>query len=56
MAERYGDGDHARVLTKLGPRTGKGCPWSKTAVGWARKNHGIEGCTETRVDPDVLSM
>jgi len=56
MAERYGDGDIARVLTKLGRKTGKGKPWSKTAVRSARKNHAIEGRAETLVDPDVLSL
>jgi len=56
MAERYGDGDIARVLTKLGRRAGKGRPGSRTAVRTARNHHGIKGRVEPRVDADVLSM
>lgn len=56
MAPRYGDGDIARVLAKLGRSTGKGYPWSRTSVRSARNNHEIEGRAETRVDPDVLSL
>lgn len=56
MAPRYGDDAIARVLNKLGRRTGKGKPWHVTAVKTARRNHGIEGCAQSIVDPDVLSL
>lgn len=42
MAVRYGDDDIARVLNKLGRRTGKGMAWSEVGVKTARRNHGIE--------------
>ena len=56
MAARYGDDAIARVLNKLGRRTGKGKPWSQLAVHTARRNHGIEGRTSSLVDPNVLSL
>jgi hypothetical protein len=43
MAERYGDGDIAAVLNRLGRRTGKGRRWSQIAVKTARRDHGIAG-------------
>src|SRR5206468_4632590 len=56
MAVRYGDADIARVLNKLGRTTGKGKPWSDTAVKTARHNHGINGRSHTLVDPEVLTL
>jgi len=56
MAPRYGDDAIARVLNKLGRRTGKGKPWSQLAVKTARRNHGIEGHTHSLVDPQVLTL
>lgn len=56
MAPRYGDDAIARVLNKLGRRTGKGKPWSQLAVKTARRNHGIEGHAHSLVDADVLSL
>ncbi|MCC6850227.1 MAG: recombinase family protein [Deltaproteobacteria bacterium] len=56
MASRYGDTDIARVLNKLGRRTGKGKPWSALAVKTARRNHTIEGRRETIVDPELLTL
>jgi DNA invertase Pin-like site-specific DNA recombinase len=56
MAARYGDDAIARVLNKLGRRTGKGKPWSQTAVKTARRNHGIDGCVHSLVDEDVLTL
>ena len=43
MAVRYGDGDIARVLNKLGGRTGKGMAWSEIGVKTARRNYDIAG-------------
>jgi hypothetical protein len=56
MAPRYGDDAIARVLNKLGRRTGKDKPWSETAVKTARRNHGIDGCARSLVDPEVLTL
>jgi hypothetical protein len=56
MAARYGDNAIARVLNKLGRRTGKGKPWSQTAVKTARRNHDIDGCVHSLVDADVLTL
>lgn len=56
MAPRYGDDAIARVLNKLGRRTGKGKPWSQFAVHTARRNHGIDGRASSLVDPNVLSL
>jgi len=56
MAPRYGDADIARVLNKLGRSTGKGKPWSYIAVKTARRNHAIEGRTQTLADPELLTL
>jgi DNA invertase Pin-like site-specific DNA recombinase len=56
MATRYGDGDIARVLNKLGRTTGKGHSWSQQSVKSARRNHGIEGRARTVDDPEVLTL
>jgi hypothetical protein len=56
MAPSYGDDAIARVLNKLGRRTGKGHPWSQLAVKTARSKHGIDGHTRSVVDPDVLTL
>lgn len=56
MAPRYGDADIARVLNKLGRRTGKGKPWSDLAVKTARRNHAIDGRSETLADPELLTL
>ena len=56
MAVRYGDADIARVLNKLGRRTGKGKPWSDVAVKTARRNHAIEGRAHTLEDPELLTL
>jgi hypothetical protein len=56
MAPRYDDADIARVLNKLGRRTGKGKPWSHVAVKTARRNHAIEGRSQTLADPELLTL
>jgi hypothetical protein len=56
MAERYGDDEIARVLNKLGRRTGKGKRWSEERVATARRNHGIAGQRRATPDPDILSL
>jgi hypothetical protein len=56
MAPRHGDADIARVLNKLGRKTGKGKPWSTIAVQSARRNHAIEGRGHALPDPEVLTL
>jgi DNA invertase Pin-like site-specific DNA recombinase len=56
MAVRYGDDAIARVLNKLGRRTGKGLAWSEIGVKTARRNHGIDGRARTVDDPNVLTF
>src|SRR2546425_1034685 len=43
MADRYADGEIARVLNKMNRRTGKGLPWSQSRVADVRRKHGIAG-------------
>lgn len=56
MAQRYPDKDIARVLNKLGRRTGKDNPWSEQAIKSARRNHGIAGQTSTVEDGEILTF
>ena len=56
MAARYGDDAIARVLNKLGRRTGKGMAWSQLGVKTARRNHGIAGHVRTVEDPEVFTF
>ena len=56
MAARYGDDDIARVLNKLGRRTGKGMAWSQVGVKTARRLYDIAGQVRTVEDPEVLTF
>lgn len=56
MAQRYGDKDIARVLSKLGRRTGKDKPWSEVSVKAARRANDIAGHTRTIEDSDILTF
>jgi len=56
MAVRYEDGEIARVLNKLGRRTGKDKRWSKTRVATARRNHSIPSRDPAAHDPEILSL
>ncbi len=56
LAPRYGDGEIARVLTRLGRRTGKGNRWNQQRVKDARKRASIAGRSRTIVDPEVLTL
>jgi hypothetical protein len=56
MAAHYGDDDIARVLNKLGRRTGKGMAWSQVGVKTARRLYGIAGHVRTVEDPEVLTF
>ncbi len=56
MAIRYGDGDIARVLNKLGRRTGKDKRWSQVSVRTARQQYAIPGQKRTKADPEILTL
>jgi DNA invertase Pin-like site-specific DNA recombinase len=56
MAIRYGDAEIARVLTKLGRRTATGKRWNAFRVQAARKRYTIRGQSQTRADPEVLTL
>ncbi len=56
MAARYGDDDIARVLNRLGRRTGMGKRWSMERVARVRRQHSIAGRSRTQPDPEVLTM
>jgi DNA invertase Pin-like site-specific DNA recombinase len=56
LAPRYGDNVIAGVLKRLGRQTGKGKPWTQTAVKSARHNHKIEGQRRSLVDPEMLTL
>ena len=43
MADRYDDGEIARVLNKLNRRTGKDLSWNQSRVADVRRKHGIVG-------------
>ncbi len=47
MACRYRDDEIARVLSKLGRRTGKGNRWSQSRVAFVRKKYAIDPPDET---------
>ncbi|MEN8184628.1 MAG: recombinase family protein [Myxococcota bacterium] len=56
MAVRYGDDEIARVLNKLGRRTGKGKRWTEDRVQTARRNHSISGQRRRQPDPEILTL
>jgi DNA invertase Pin-like site-specific DNA recombinase len=56
MAVRYGDDEIARVLNKLGRRTGKDKRWNEQRVHTARRNHSITGQRRRKPDSEILSL
>ncbi|MFQ5668619.1 MAG: recombinase family protein [Candidatus Binatia bacterium] len=56
MAVRYGDDEIARVLSKLGRRTGKGNRWTRARVASIRRKHAIASPDESALDADVLTL
>jgi hypothetical protein len=56
MARRYGDDEIARVLSKLGRRTGKGNRWSQSRVAYVRKKYGIDPPDDTVRDNNILTL
>jgi hypothetical protein len=56
MARRYGDDEIARVLSKLGRRTGKGNRWSQQRVATVRRKYDIAAPIAAELDPDILNL
>ena len=56
MGVRYGDDEIARVLNKLGRKTGKGKRWSQQRVKTIRYRRSIPGQKRTKTDPDILTL
>jgi DNA invertase Pin-like site-specific DNA recombinase len=56
MAVRYRDDEIARVLSKLGRRTGKGNRWTQSRVATVRRKHGIAAPDRALLDPDILTL
>lgn len=55
MAIRYDDAEIAKVLSKLGRKTGKGKRWTKSSVGTARRKLKIKASSKILND-DILNM
>jgi hypothetical protein len=56
MAPRYGDDDIARVLNRLGRRTGMDQRWSMQRVARVRRERAIAGRARTQPDPELLTL
>ena len=56
MAIRYRDDEIARVLGKLGRRTGKGNRWTQSRVATVRRKHRIAAPAEKNRDPNILAL
>ncbi|MDH3452603.1 MAG: recombinase family protein [Gammaproteobacteria bacterium] len=56
MARRYRDDEIARVLSKLGRRTGKGNRWTQSRVAYVRKKYTIATPELDKLDPDILTL
>ena len=56
MAPRYRDDEIARVLSKLGRRTGKGNRWTQARVATVRRKHAIAPPDAATRDPDILTL
>ncbi|HEX9782103.1 MAG TPA: recombinase family protein [Opitutaceae bacterium] len=57
MADRYEDGEIARVLNKLKRTTGKGHPWSQSRVASVRSKHGIAHAPNLKMrGQEILSL
>ena len=56
MGTRYGDDEIARVLNKLGRRTGKGNRWNEHRVKTVRKRYEIPGQRRRQSSTDVLTL
>jgi DNA invertase Pin-like site-specific DNA recombinase len=55
MAHRYGDSEIAKVLSKLGRKTGKGNRWTQSSVATIRRKQGIKAAPK-HLDDGILNM
>lgn len=56
MARRYRDDEIARVLSKLGRRTGKGHRWTQARVAYVRKKYALPAPDKAPLDATVLTL
>jgi hypothetical protein len=56
MARRYRDDEMARVLSKLGQRTGQGNRWTQSRVASVRKKPAIPAPDPAPRDPNLLTL
>jgi len=56
MGVRYGDDEIARVLTKLGRKTGKGKRWNEQKVRTIRYKKSIPGHKRSKPDSQILTL
>ena len=56
MARRYRDDEIARVLSKLGRRTGAGNRWIQSRVAFVRKKYAIDPPDEATRDSSILTL
>ena len=56
MAQRYRDDEIARVLSKLGRRTGKGNRWTQSRVATVRRKYRIAAPDPAQLNPDLLNL
>ena len=56
MACRYRDDEIARVLSKLGRKTGKGNRWTQSRVAYVRKKHRIAPPNDKARDTSILNL
>ncbi len=56
MGVRYGDDEIARVLNKLGRRTGKGKRWNEHRVRDMRYRYSISGQKRSKPDSEILTL
>ena len=55
MAPRFSDSETAKVLSKLGRKTGKGNRWTKSSVALVRRKLGIKAAANNQAD-GILNM
>jgi hypothetical protein len=56
MAERYGDDEIARVLTKLGRLTATGKRWNEARVRSIRRRYSVSGRRRREPDSEILTL
>ena len=56
MAQRYRDDEIARVLSKLGRRTGKGNRWTQPRAATVRRKYRIAAPDPAQLNPGLLNL